>query len=96
MCHEIQPSEVKNWLEENKDFQIIDVRESYEYNGGHIEGSKLISLGQIQSRLSEIDKDKPTVFVCHSGSRSGMACQFATSNGYEDSYNMVGGMMSWD
>lgn len=95
MCKEISSNEVKKWLKEGKDFQIIDVREPYEFEEDSIKGAQLIPLGQFQSKLSEVDDSRPTVFVCRSGSRSGMACQFASSNGHQDCYNLVGGMMGW-
>lgn len=95
MCKEIHANDLKQWISENKEFQLIDVREPYEFQSDKIEGAKLIPLGQIQERFSEIDKLKPTVFVCRSGSRSGMACQFASMNGLKNSYNLIGGMMAW-
>ncbi len=85
---------LKKWISEKKDIHIIDVREPYEFEEEHIQQAKLIPLGQIQNKISSIKKDKPVVFVCRSGARSGMACMFASKQGYE-TYNMDGGMMSW-
>lgn len=94
MCKNITTQKLKEWIKENKEVQIIDVREAYEFQDEHIKQAKLIPLGELQSRINEVKKEKPVVFVCRSGARSGMACMFASRYGYE-TYNMQGGMMSW-
>lgn len=92
---EISPQKLKEWIKAKKDIQIIDVREQYEFAGGHIDSAKLIPLGSLTGRFNEIDKKRPVVFVCRSGARSGMATQMAESKGF-DAYNMQGGMLDWD
>ncbi len=57
--------------DEPGELEIVDVRESDEYDLIKIKGSKLIPLNEIGMRLSEIDWDKKVVLVCRSGSRSG-------------------------
>ena len=56
--------------------QVIDVRESSEYTGplGHIEGSRLMPLGELSARAAELVKERPVVAVCRSGARSAQAC----------------------
>ena len=95
MYKEISAQKLKSWISEKKDIQMIDVREPYEYKDSHIPGAKLIPLGTLAGKLGEIDKKKPVVFICRSGSRSGMATQIASSKGY-DAYNMEGGMLDWE
>ncbi|MCY0892883.1 MAG: rhodanese-like domain-containing protein [Acidibacillus sp.] len=90
------PIDVKERLKENKNLQIIDVREPYEYNSGHIPGAISIPLGQLQERHSEIDKNSEAVIVCLSGGRSSSACNFLQSAGFKNIYNLMGGMSGWD
>lgn len=77
------------------DFQLIDVREPDEYIQAAIAVSKLIPLGSIPARLSEIDPAKPVIIHCKSGGRSARAAQFLLENGYRDVTNVTGGMDAW-
>lgn len=83
-----------NQLASQADVFLLDVREESEYASGHIPGATLIPLGQLQSRLSEIPKDKTVVAVCRSGNRSGQATTLLRQQGF-DAYNMAGGMNAW-
>ncbi len=80
------------------DALILDVRENSEFADGHIAKAKHIPLGQLKSRLAEIDqyKDKPIVAVCRSGSRSGHACGMLRKSGFSNVNNLAGGMGAWD
>lgn len=89
----VTESEVKEMMKE-KNTVIIDVRESYEYASGHIKGAKLIPLGSLANRYSEIDKNKNVVVVCASGARSARAAGLLGKQGFNVS-NLVGGMMRW-
>lgn len=73
---------------------ILDVREPAEYAGGHIPGSKLVSLGTLGSRLQDLPRDREIVVVCRSGARSASATQLLIQNGFH-AINMAGGMMAW-
>jgi sulfur dioxygenase len=91
---EVQP----DWVEENAAaLQIVDVREPEEYTGplGHIRGATLIPLGQLVERVSELDRNRPTVMVCRSGARSAQATMFLKDSGFEKVANMNGGMLRW-
>lgn len=94
MHKNIQPNELKTLIQKKADIQLVDVREKYEYEDNHISGAKLIPLGQLASRISEINIKKPVVFICRSGNRSEVASKFADKKGY-DAYNLVGGMLDW-
>jgi len=91
---DLQASDV-NSLRENPDVVVIDVREQYEYDEGHIPGVTLIPLGSIPNRLDEIPTDKEVVFVCRSGNRSDQATQFLQQQGFDNIHNMLGGMNAW-
>lgn len=77
---------------------LIDVREISEFTGelGHIRDSKLIVLGSLPDQIGALPKDKPIVFICKSGGRSARAAAFAQSHGFDQVYNMKGGMMLWN
>lgn len=74
--------------------QIIDVREHGEWKAGHIDGAQHIPMGEIPTRLDEIDDDKPLVAICRSGSRSAQVTQFLRDKGF-DIDNLGGGMKAW-
>ena len=91
---ELQP----NWLEENLgSIQVVDVREPDEFTGalGHIVGAKLLPLGFLSKRLSEIEKSKPVVVVCRSGARSAQATVMLRNAGFTKVANLAGGMLRW-
>lgn len=75
---------------------IIDVREEAEYIFGHIPNSISIPLGDLESRLSELDKGKKIYVVCRSGNRSDMAASKLAENGFTNVINVVPGMSSWN
>jgi glyoxylase-like metal-dependent hydrolase (beta-lactamase superfamily II)/rhodanese-related sulfurtransferase len=77
--------------------QIIDVRESGEFNGslGHVPGARLIPLGELKQRVGEISREKPVVTVCRSGARSAQAVVMLQKEGFRDVANLTGGMLRW-
>jgi rhodanese-related sulfurtransferase len=75
--------------------QLVDVRESYEWDAGRIAGARHIELERVASQASTIDRDTPVVFYCRAGARSGMAASAFRRAGY-DAYSMVGGITAWD
>ena len=79
------------------DALILDVREDQEYAGGHVPSSKHIPLRQLSGRIQELEKfrDKPIIAVCRSGARSGHGCSVLRKNGFEQVYNLNGGMSAW-
>jgi rhodanese-related sulfurtransferase len=92
----IAPGELLARLKQKpQSLHIIDVREPFEFSGGHISRAKNIPLGNIRNRLSEVPKDKDVVFVCRSGSRSMRAAKMAKNAGLSSIYNLSGGMMRW-
>jgi glyoxylase-like metal-dependent hydrolase (beta-lactamase superfamily II)/rhodanese-related sulfurtransferase len=91
---EVQPQ----WLEDHlKDIQIVDVRESSEFEGplGRIPGAELIPLGQLTERAAELSMDKPIVAVCRAGGRSAQATLMLRRAGFENVANLAGGMLRW-
>lgn len=81
----------------HKNALVLDVREQGEYDTGHILNSRLIPLGKLKERLGELEKykNKPVVVVCRSGNRSASACSILGKHGYDQVYNLAGGMQAW-
>ncbi|NGP43587.1 rhodanese-like domain-containing protein [Bacillaceae bacterium SIJ1] len=75
--------------------QLIDVRESQEFEGGHILGARNIPLSQIKMRQKEIRKDKPVYLYCQSGTRSMRAAAMLKKLGCEDINHLQGGFKKW-
>ena len=82
----------------NDDALIIDVREDKEFAAGHIPRAKHIPLGQLSSRLQELEKfkAKPILVTCRSGQRSARACNMLKKAGFETVYNQAGGIIAWE
>lgn len=91
---ELLPHEVQDRIQRKEKITILDVRESDEWESGHIPGAIHIPLGQIARALNEIDPKQETIVVCRSGNRSGKACEYLSSLGY-NVVNMTGGMLQW-
>lgn len=91
----IFPAEVKERMARGEKLTIIDVREDDEVAQGMIPGAKQIRLSEIPDRISEIDKNSETIFVCRSGGRSGRACEYLLGEGYKNIKSLAGGMKSW-
>jgi rhodanese-related sulfurtransferase len=75
--------------------QLIDVREGYEWEEGRIAGARHIELERVASEAPTIDRDRPVVFYCRLGARSGMAANAFRRAGF-DAYSMDGGITDWD
>jgi molybdopterin/thiamine biosynthesis adenylyltransferase/rhodanese-related sulfurtransferase len=73
----------------------IDVRESYEWDRGHIDGARLIPLGELPNRLSELPPDAEIVFYCQTGGRSARALDVARDAGFTRAKHLRGGYAGW-
>ncbi len=78
-------------------FTVVDVRTEKEYNEGHIPGSINIPVDELENRIHELEhaKGKPLLLVCRSGNRSMFAVMILADKGFENLYNLSGGMMTW-
>lgn len=94
---DITVEDLKKKLDGKEDFVFIDVREEFEYEIAKIEGAKLIPLGQIESRISELEefKGKEIVAHCHHGGRSRKALELLSSKGFSNLKNVAGGIHEW-
>lgn len=73
---------------------LIDVREPWEYEAGHVRGAVLIPLGQVVQRVQEVPRDQTVYVICQSGSRSAKATQWYRQQGI-DAVNVAGGTKAW-
>lgn len=73
---------------------VVDVREPYEREAGHIAGTRHIELERLASQAETIDRDRPVIFQCRLGARSAMAAQAFRAAGYE-AYSLDGGIQRW-
>ncbi len=82
-------------IQNGEDLLLLDVREQNEFDYAHIEGSRLIPLSLIPLRRDELDSDKGIVLICHHGVRSMQASIFLEQCGFEQLYNLTGGIDAW-
>lgn len=88
-------SELKIMLDNKENFQLIDVREEYEYEISNL-GGELIPLATIVQNVDKISKEKPVIIYCRSGSRSAAAInQLEKQFGFTNLYNLAGGILTY-
>jgi rhodanese-related sulfurtransferase len=73
---------------------IIDVREAYEVEEGHLPGAIHIPIGQLSHRLYDLDRSRPILLVCETGQRSGTGEEILKDSGF-DAHNLDAGMWGW-
>ncbi|MDK1360560.1 rhodanese-like domain-containing protein [Arthrobacter sp. zg-Y1219] len=78
----------------SSDAKILDVREDYEWEAGHIDGALHIPLDSLPERLNDLDPDQDLAVICRSGGRSARATAWLESHGYS-AVNVTGGMGAW-
>ena len=91
---EITVQELKERLENGGDVTVLDVREPYEYEVANI-GARLIPLGELPERLVELDKEETLAIHCRTGGRSANAVKLLQDAGFENVYNVKGGIVAW-
>jgi rhodanese-related sulfurtransferase len=90
---ELAPVRVRE-LAESGEAALIDVRRDYEWDEGRLPGARHVEMNQLTANADSIPKDRPVVFYCRSGNRSGMAAQAFREAGY-DAHNLAGGITAW-
>ena len=91
---DVEPSLVADWLGQDPGLQLIDVRETYEYEAGRIDRARHLELTELSERASTVEQGRPVVFYCRVGTRSEMAAQAFRASGF-DAYTMTGGLVRW-
>ena len=90
---DLDPTHVAELLRDGS-IQLVDVREPYEREAGHVGGSLHVPLADLTAAAPTIDPSRPVVFVCRVGARSSMAAWSFARAGY-DAHNLDGGMVGW-
>ncbi|MDL5375497.1 MULTISPECIES: rhodanese-like domain-containing protein [Exiguobacterium] len=90
----ISTIELETLLQSNETLNLIDVRETDEFAGGHIKQAKNVPLSEFGAKVDELDRSKPIHVICAAGGRSMNASAYLDSLGF-DVVNVDGGMMSW-
>ncbi len=90
---DLAPERVAELLEAGE-IELIDVREPYERRAGHIGGSRHVPLAGLTAAAESLGRERPLVFQCRVGARSGMAAHAFRRAGY-DAYNLRGGIVAW-
>ncbi|HEY7831686.1 MAG TPA: rhodanese-like domain-containing protein [Solirubrobacteraceae bacterium] len=107
---EVEPAQVSDWLGIEEDprgedrsggeqdpraqVQVIDVREVYEREAGHIADTRHIEFASLSGAAATVERERPVVFYCRVGSRSAVAAQAFRGAGYQ-AYSMSGGLVRW-
>jgi len=91
---DVDPGRARELIEAG-DVQLVDVREPHEWDAGRIAGARHIEIERLPSEAESLDRDRPVLFYCRSGSRSTMAAAAFRRAGY-DAYSVDGGLLAWD
>lgn len=91
----INNKDIEKKLEGNENIVIIDVREAAEYAFNHVPNAISIPLGELEERLTTLNKEDEIFVVCRTGSRSDLAAQKLTEKGFTNVFNVVPGMSEW-
>ncbi|MFM6954653.1 MAG: rhodanese-like domain-containing protein [Sphingobacteriaceae bacterium] len=91
---EISVKELKKKIDNQDEFQLIDVREEFEYEVSNLNGEN-IPLGGLLLELDRIATDKPVIIHCRSGARSAAAILQLETQGFSKLYNLKGGILAW-
>jgi len=90
---DVAPAQARELIDAGE-VQLVDVREPHEWDAGRIAGARHIELERLASEAGSLDKDRPVLFYCRLGARSGMAAQAFRRAGFE-AYSVDGGLTAW-
>jgi rhodanese-related sulfurtransferase len=93
VAEEMSPKQAAELLR-GENAQLVDVREPYEHEAGRIAGSLHIELQRLAGEAEALDRERPILFYCRTGSRSAMAAEAFAASGY-DARNLDGGLEAW-
>jgi len=93
---EMTPQQVHKHLQSSTEKTLLlDVRENWEFDICHIEGSELIPMNTIPHQVEKLDPEQETIVICHHGIRSRMVAQFLEQAQFKNIINLSGGVNAW-
>jgi len=92
---EMTPQDLRHHLARGREVLLVDVRQPWEYQLVHLDGARLIPLGELPAHVDELDRARPIVIYCHHGIRSFDAMVFLRSMGFPDVKSLQGGIDRW-
>ena len=93
----LDADEARSYMKTHREgsYTLLDVRQPGEYEQERIAGAKLIPLPELPGRVSELDPEKPLIAYCAVGGRSRAAAQYLSGQGFQEVYNLKGGVAAW-
>lgn len=91
----INASRAFELVKKEKNLYILDVRTSQEFFQARLEDARLIPIDKLQGRVGELPEDRPILVYCAVGSRSGTVARYLARIGFDDVYNLYGGIYAW-
>ena len=93
---EIDAPELAQWVSEtSQKVRVIDVRQMNEIAAGTVPRAEAVPLHTLPIKVNELNREEKLVFICRSGARSAQACMFLQQQGFENVFNLRGGMIGW-
>ena len=92
---EILVAELQDWMQSNKKFNLIDIREEYERDDYKLNDTHFIPMGEIMNSLGSLNKIIPTVIYCQTGNKSKAVASMMKRQNFAEVYNLVGGIHEW-
>ena len=93
--NEIDPQTLKMRMEQGDELLLLDVREPWEYEICHIQGSTPIPMKEVPGRMEELETAEEVVVICHHGMRSAQVAAFLARSGMANVMNLAGGIDAW-
>jgi hydroxyacylglutathione hydrolase len=94
---QISVQELNARLRNGREMQVLDVRDTYEWDAGHIDGAHYVNYKYLHEQFGQLElgAEDPLAVVCAEGMRSSTACSILLQNGFDNVYNTIGGMNAW-
>ena len=88
-------NELKTLLDAKQRYSLLDVREPWEFEFCHIDGSRNVPMSELPKQIGTLDKDEEFVVICHHGMRSLQVTYYLKNAGIEKVHNLDGGIAAW-
>ncbi|MGE7270160.1 rhodanese-like domain-containing protein [Brevibacillus panacihumi] len=96
ILHVVNPAELTQMMNDQEDMTIVDLREPKLFEEGRVPNAINIPFAEIKTRYMDIPRDKKVVFVCHTGRMGTESGSLLLEKGYQNVYNLNGGMANWN